>query len=136
MEKEIKKQIRRMIRQTLNESFFGIGTSKKDKELQKDIEKAKKEIDNYDFKRLWTQGTILPRILDIKKHTPTLAKLLPEFFKTDQSKGQAVLINRDKELQGYIPEKFYYLTGKGNKITDESINKLKEYLKKQLDKLL
>ena len=124
-----KSELQQIIREEINEIF---GFSKKEKEqkyIKQKLELAKKEIDNYNFDRIFKQPSSnknnrdLQELVDIvlkdaSSSLQTVKSLMPDLFKRQEGTGAmaAIYEYKGKFLNGIVPSNFWFLVGGGQEL--------------------
>jgi hypothetical protein len=128
--------------------IFGLSKKEKEEKYLKDmIERAKKEVDNYNFNRLFKEtdtknSDVLRRLVDIalndaKMSLQTLNLLMPQLFtrKGSDTGAMSATLNYSQakhgQLYGIVPANFWFLIGGGNTMLDKE--KSKERVKFEID---
>ena len=123
------------------------GFSKKEKEqkyIKEKLEQAKKEIDNYNFDRIFKQPSdnknnqLLQNLVDIVLKDAgyslqTVKLLMPHLFKREEGTGAmaAIFDYKGKYLNGIVPSNFWFLVGGGQEVMKDE--KAKERMKQELE---
>jgi len=150
-----KSELKQLIKEEIQKKFslyelFGL--SKKEKEqkyIKEKLEQAKKEIDNYNFDRIFKQPSdnknnqALQNLVDIilkdaGYSLQTVKLLMPDLFKrrTDDATGAmaAIFDYNGKSINGIVPSNFWFLVSGGQQLFKGE--KAKERMKQELENFI
>ena len=141
-----KSDLKELIKEEIKKKFslyelFGL--SKKEKEqkyIKEKLEQAKKEIDNYNFNRIFKQPSdnknslivqnLIDAALEDASHSlPTVKLLIPDLFKNTGAFTTVADLN-GKSINGIIPDNFWFLA-KGQRLSKDE--EAKEKMKQELE---
>lgn len=130
--REIKKELKKRIglkeevqlgKENIGE-LFGASKKKRDRVKQEKLEKAKQEIMNYNFKRLFSQPADSStsgdwqtmkryRLEDAKRAMPTVVELMPTLFDQSQGSANASVESGGRVITGIIPANWFFIRNNG-----------------------